>query len=267
MTQRGADQGLTEDAYNAFASIYDKFNEQNDYEAWLGDILLPELKHHGLEIGWALDVGCGTGRAFGPLLDRGWSIVGCDLSAGMLHEAARKHPQELQQSRVVLRRCDARELPAFQRSFDLVLMLNDVLNYLTEDGDLERCFGRVAGSLAPQGLACFDVNSLWLYEQNFTPAGHGEIRGRGWRWTPLSTEVQVGRTFEAQISGPGVETHVHRSRHRSIEEIDAALATAGLESVLIAGQREKDGKILLRVPAEEDGDLKTVFIARRKQGC
>lgn len=267
MTQRGTNQALAKDAYDAFAPIYDKFTEQNDYEAWLGEILLPELKEHGLEIGWALDVGCGTGRAFGPLLARGWHIVGCDLSAGMLHEAARKHPQSLQQLRLILRRCDARELPALPRSFDLVLMLNDVVNYLTEDGDLERCFEGIARNLAPRGLACFDANSLRLYEENFTPSGVSEIRDRGWHWNPLSTEVEVGGTFEAQISGPGVDTHVHRSRHRPIEEIDAALATVGMESVVIAGQREKDGKILMRAPADEGNDLKVVFVARRKQEC
>src|SRR5207253_1140635 len=108
----GTNRDPAEDAYDAFAPIYNRFNEQNDYETWLGQHLLPELKRHGLETGRALDVGCGTGKAFKPLLDRGWHIVGCDLSSGMLLEAARNHPQELKQSRLVLMRCDARELPA-----------------------------------------------------------------------------------------------------------------------------------------------------------
>jgi SAM-dependent methyltransferase len=265
LTQRGTDHGEAESAYDAFAPIYDRFNEQNDYEAWLGGVLLPKLQAHGLENGRALDVGCGTGMAFRPLIDRGWRVTGCDVSSGMLREAARKHADDLKEFRLDLRRCDVRVLPTFTRSFNLVLMLNDVVNYLTDEGDLERCFEGIARNLAPQGLACFDSNSLRLYRQNFTAAGSGEIRNRGWSWEPRSEQVEMGGTFEAQLSGPGVETHFHRSRHRSIQEIGTALTASGMESVAIAGQREENGKILLDEPADEQVDLKVVFIARRKR--
>ena len=76
-----------EATYDRFAPIYDEWNAQNDYEMWLGEALLPALEMHGLRKGWALDVGCGTGRAFLPLLARGWRVIGCDVSAGMLAEA------------------------------------------------------------------------------------------------------------------------------------------------------------------------------------
>lgn len=75
------DPALT--AYEAFASIYNDFNVSNDYEMWLGRGLLPELRKHGPRRRQALDIGCGTGRAFGPLLRRGWRVTGCDLSPAM----------------------------------------------------------------------------------------------------------------------------------------------------------------------------------------
>src|SRR6478609_7924970 len=78
-------------AYQAFAAVYNDFNAANDYEMWLGRVLIPELRKHGLrEGGHALDVGCGTGRAFRPLLSRGWRVYGLDLSPAMLELAAQE---------------------------------------------------------------------------------------------------------------------------------------------------------------------------------
>lgn len=114
----GVDPALL--AYEAFAPIYNDFTHANDYESWLGRTLLPELRKHGLrEGGRALDVGCGTGRAFRPLLDRGWQVHGCDLSPAMLEVAAREGGEE-----VTLQVADMRELPRLGE-FDLVLSLND----------------------------------------------------------------------------------------------------------------------------------------------
>jgi SAM-dependent methyltransferase len=85
----GTDPALV--AYEAFAAVYNDFNHSNDYEMWLGRALLPKLREHGLrEGGRALDVGCGTGRAFRPLLRRGWEVQGCDLSPAMLGLAAQE---------------------------------------------------------------------------------------------------------------------------------------------------------------------------------
>src|ERR1051325_1829180 len=66
--------------YDRFAPIYDAWNSQNDYEMWLGEALLPAIERCGLRKGRALDVGCGTGRAFPPLLARGWQAPGGDVS-------------------------------------------------------------------------------------------------------------------------------------------------------------------------------------------
>src|SRR6187200_3356587 len=135
-----ADRESTQEVYDRFAPVYDEFTSSNNYEMWLGEVLLPELEKHGLQKGWALDIGCGTGRAFDPLLDRGWKVVGCDASEGMLAKAAEKFGD-----RVPLIQADARELEPISpspdqsngESFQLALLLNEVINYFTEDGDLD----------------------------------------------------------------------------------------------------------------------------------
>lgn len=253
------------EAYDHMAPIYDVLNAQNDYEAWLGDVLLPELAALGLpgpseENASALDIGCGTGRAFDPLLARGWRINGVDVSAAMLREAAKHRAASKDEGRVCLTQGDARTLPVFEIPFDLVLALNDVINYLTEDGDLELCFGGVARNLAPRGLFCFDANSLGLMRLIFS----GERIGRGeWSWQgKRGQDVEPGGTFKAVLSGTGIAAHEHRQRHWKEDEIRTALASAGLICLARLGQREETGRIILSQSADEERDAKIIYIAR-----
>jgi SAM-dependent methyltransferase len=250
MTEKSA-----EEAYQAMASIYDDFNYRNDYEMWFG-ALLPELEKRGLNHGRLLDVGCGTGRAFEPMLRRGWEIQGCDLSSGMLAEARRKFGDA-----VALDVADARELPVYGE-FDLAWALNDVVNYLTEDGDLEQALSGIRANLAPAGMVLFDSNTLSLFRSDF---GSGDSEGMSvgdWTWRGLSSEVEAGGTYEAQISGAGVETHIHRERHYTVEEVGAAMVAAGLEPLVALGQQEIDGQVVLVDPPDERRDHKIIHIGR-----
>jgi SAM-dependent methyltransferase len=252
-----------EESYDRFAAVYDEANAQNNYEMWLGETLLPELEKHGLRKGWALDVGCGTGRAFEPLLERGWKVFGCDLSGEMLAEAERKFG-----SQVGLQKLDARELASVRPpaelpggKFDLILLLNDVVNYMTEDGDLEKAFDGVRRSLDPDhGLVAFDANTLSLFRHSFV-SGNLERDARGWEWQGLTDADASGPVFEARLSGEGIETHVHRQRHWTAEQVKGALEGAGLRCLAVLGQREGEGRILLDGSPDEERDHKVIYIA------
>ncbi|MGN6587525.1 MAG: methyltransferase domain-containing protein [Solirubrobacterales bacterium] len=255
----------TKVAYDRFASFYDEANAQNDYEMWVGEVLLPALEEHGLRKGWALDVGCGTGRAFEPLLARGWQIVGCDLSPGMLAEAARKFGSDIQ-----LLELDARDLPPLspgagppdEGSFDLVLLLNDVINYLTEFKDLELLFSGVRRNLnRDHGLFVFDANTVALFQANFASGLTEKMSEGGWEWRGLSEGAEPGGFFEARLSGRGAEPHVHRQRHWPVEQMTAALEASGLGCLAALGQREEDGRVLLSDEPDEERDSKVVYIA------
>lgn len=241
-------------AYNWFAPFYDAFNFRNDYEMWVG-VLLPELEKHGLREGRLLDIGCGTGRAFEPMLRRGWEIRGCDVSSGMLAQARRKFGDA-----VPLDQVDVRELPVIGE-FELVWALNDVVNYLIGDGDLERALAGMRANLAPGGLVLFDSNTLGLFEASFARGGSDEMSVGDWSWRGLSDEIEPGGTYEAQISGDGAETHVHRERHYPVEQVKAALAAAGLRSLAVLGQQEVDSRIELVEPPDERRDHKIIHVA------
>lgn len=242
-------------AYEAFAPIYDDFNHLNNYEMWLG-ALLPELERQGLRKGRLLDVGCGTGRAFEPMLRRGWEIVGCDLTPAMLAQARGKFGDA-----VPLEVADIRELPVFGE-FELVWALNDVINYLVGDGDLERALTGMRANLAPGGLVLFDADTLSLFESSFA-SGDDEWMSVGeWRWVGQADGVEAGGIFTAQVSGGDVEAHVHRERHWTADQVRAAMANAGLEMLTALGQREVDARVLLEQPPDEQRHYKVIYIAR-----
>jgi SAM-dependent methyltransferase len=246
------DPALT--AYEAFAAIYNEFNASNDYEMWLGRALLPELRKHGLrEGGRALDVGCGTGRAFGPLQRRGWRVIGCDLSPAMLTVAAKEGDGEVE-----LHLADMRRLPRIG-DFDLVLSLNDSVNYLLGDDDLAIALTRMEANLAEDGLLVFDVNSRSTYSSGI--AGEREVEHDGCRWVWTGRGEVAPSIFEAEITGDRlVEPIRHVERFRSERDVREAMQAAGLQMLAALGMSEADGEVLLTAPLDEDRDYKLVFI-------
>ncbi len=249
------------DAYDRYAAVYDECNADNDYELWLGRTLLTELEKLGLRKGWALDVGCGTGRAFDPLLARDWQVVGCDVSTAMLGEARKKS-----EGRVPLFEADARRLPRVGAGhglptgehFQLILLLNDVLNYILDENELRNVFAGIKRNLGSQGLVVFDVNTLALFREDYAP---GVVSDRDWKWQGRSSKFEPGAVYESLLSGRDVEAHVHRQRHWTGGQIRDALASADLCPRAALGQREEADRPVLSSSPDEDRDAKVIYIA------
>jgi SAM-dependent methyltransferase len=240
-------------AYDAFAPIYDDFNAQNDYESWFS-VLLPRLGDFGLETGKLLDVACGTGRAFAPMLRRGWDISACDISAGMIAKAKEKHEDEA----IAYDVADMTELPTYGE-FQLVWALNDPVNYLLADGDLQRALEAMGANLAADGLLAFDCNTLLLFQAAFG-TGEGLQRGDRWQWEGRG---EADGVYEANVSGDGVAAHTHKERHYSVPEVQRTLLNAGLQPLAALGQCEDDGQLLLTDAWDEERDHKIIHVARR----
>jgi len=244
--------------YEKFAQIYDEFNYRNDYEMWLGRKLLPELERRGLRTGRVLDVACGTGRAFQPLLDRGWEIHGSDISPSMLERAREQFGDSVSRLEVA----DMRELPIYGE-FELVLVLNDAVNYLTGDGELELALRAIRANLAADGLLLFDCNSLEMYRIAYEAVEDSVVNdGRTWTWTGLGREDESVPVYRTRIEGDGIEPIVNEERYFEIGEVEAALEAAGFEVVAALGQREEGEEVVLREPPDDDRDHKVVYIGR-----
>lgn len=242
-------------AYDAMAPIYDSFNAQNDYFSWF-NVLLPRLERLGLRgFGTLLDVACGTGRAVEPMQLRGWLVRGCDISSEMVERARAKHPD------VPFDVADMRELAVYRpEGFDLVWALNDPVNYLIGDGDLQLAIEAMGRNLAADGLLVFDCNTIALFADSFNIQG-GMQRGDSWTW---KARGEVDGVWEAELSGDGVETHVHRERHYSVPEVQRAILDAGLEPVAAMGQRETEDGLVIEDGWDEERDAKIVHVVRRR---
>ena len=246
-------------AYDAFAPHYDFFTASHDYEAWTAS-LAALLPHSAASRRRLLDVACGTGKSFVPMLRRGWSVVGCDASEAMLLEAARKAPG------IPLVACDMRRLPRLG-SFDVVWCLDDALNYLLDPGQLEQAFAGMRRNLAPGGALLFDVNTLATYRGFFASHSVVSAEDRVVVWEGLADpDFHAGGRAEAAVTafsrrGGGWQRTraLHRQRHHRPREISAALARAGLECLAVHGQG-LDGVPVTGL--DELHHTKAVYVAR-----
>jgi len=219
-------------AYEGFAKTYDAFTHGvYQYERWTGR-LLGQAERCGLEGNRLLDVACGTGLSFLPMLERGWQVTGCDLSPAMIEVARAKVGDEVE-----LHVADMRDLPLLGE-FDLVWSLNDSLNYLLSVEEMRSALRSMAPNLAPSGVLLFDLNTLLTFE-GFLRSETRTTGGKRFLWEGQSGEPGTpSAIYEARLSvdGEGAE-HIHRQRHFTEAEVLAAIEDAGLRCLSVLGER------------------------------
>lgn len=248
-------------AYEAIAPAYDDFTAHHDYDLWLGE-LLPKLEQHGLRGRRLLDVACGTGKSFIPMLEKGWEVTACDISPAMVAIAREKVGEQAEVSVA-----DMRDLPVFGE-FDAVFCLDDAVNYLLSGEELEQALAGMRRNLAPGGLLMFDVNTMEAYRNFFAEEVVVEANGRRMIWKGMSSpDAEPGTIAEASFevepidpaAGPPIPPELHRERHFPESEVRAALEAAGLEFVAVYGHHH-DG--IPKQPFDEAAHTKGVYFAR-----
>jgi len=248
-------------AYEAIAPVYDDFTAHHDYELWLGQLLALAEKHGLGEGRRLLDVGCGTGKSFIPMLAKGWEVTACDISAAMV-ELAREKVGDAAELSVA----DMRALPRLGE-FDLIWCLDDAVNYLLDTDELAGAMAGLRGNLGPGGLLIFDVNAIKTYRSFFAEEVVVERDGRRLIWRGLSDpDGAPGSVFEASFEvepeegggGIAIEPELHRQRHFTDAELRAALEGAGLRCLGLYGHDE-DG--IPRQPFDEAEHTKAIYVA------
>src|SRR6266516_970152 len=228
-------------AYELLAPFYDLYTHDYEHDRWLANIEAIALGH-GLTGHRLLDVGCGTGKSFVPMLARGYEVTACDISPGMVERA--REAGEASGAQVLV--ADARELPDLG-AFDLAMALDDALNYLLSDGELAMVFAGVARNLRPGGLFVFDLNTLLTYRQLFTRDMATEVGDAFFCWrgeerseelVPGSIAASVIEVFHSDGRGECWRRYSsrHVQRHHPPATVECLLHDAGLELLSRRGQ-------------------------------
>lgn len=244
-------------AYDALAPVYDDFTGNYQYERWTGR-LLEKAEEAGLRGDALLDVACGTGWSFMPMIDRGFRVTGCDISEEMLAIARRKAD-----GRANLLVADMRALPELGR-FDLVWAVNDPLNYLLSVEELRETLAGFKRNLAATGIGLFDINTLVMYRTLWSSEVVVEHDGRRliWQGRSLPDRVRPATVHEAsfEVAGEARSEHVHRQRHFPEREVLAAIEAADLTCEGVYGEQEGD----LFDGLDEETHTKAVYVCRPK---
>ncbi|HEX8083878.1 MAG TPA: class I SAM-dependent methyltransferase [Solirubrobacteraceae bacterium] len=245
--------------YDVLAPAYDTIVADYDYPRWL-DVIETIARRHGFRGRRVLDVACGTGASFMPLLERGHEVVGCDISYAML-ERARERAGDRD---VELHWADMRALPQLGE-FDLVLCLDDAINHLLGVDDVALALDGMARNLTAGGILVFDVNTLSALRAGVTADWTWKDEHRIVRWLGLGPrDLPPDGTGSARVTvldgGAPPRTTLIRERHHPVARLRSQVEAAGLELVAACGQRQG---IRVTETVDEERDDKALLFARR----
>jgi SAM-dependent methyltransferase len=248
-------------AYAVLAPAYDLLTAGYAYEPWLTAIERL-ARRHGLAGRRLLDVACGTGKSFLPMLERGFDVTACDISPEMALEAARKAD-----GRADVHVADLRALPVFGE-FDLVTCLDDAFNHLLGAEEVLAAFEGIRENLAPGGLLVFDVNTLTAYRRVPDVVVDGEDVMVRWRGAAAELDASGGQAEvvidvftreEDDLWRRSVSRQRHR--HHPVAELRQLAGDAGLEVAAVLGQLPG---AVIEDHLDETRHPKALFIVRRE---
>ena len=167
------------ESYRSFASVYDEFMDGTDYQQVADNIQdmitrygvsKPSQKRTGAseardvllaaEKNLVVDLACGTGKLTEILADRGYDVMGIDLSEEMLGMALERRDRLRHRTLYLCQ--DMRQFELYGTAGTFV-SVGDSVNYLLTDEDMVKLFKRVNTFLFPGGIFVFDFKTLYLY--------------------------------------------------------------------------------------------------------
>ena len=147
--------------YEDFSYIYDKLSFDLEYEKYSKNILRL-VDENNIDRDNMLELAAGSGMLTKYFFDEFKNIDALDISTDMLNVFANKYDSD----NVNLIYYDMVEFEN-PESYDLIVILLDSINYVTNPKDLEKLFSNCYKNLKPGGLLVFDINSEYKMREVF----------------------------------------------------------------------------------------------------
>lgn len=222
------------DAYTGFAEVYDLFMDDIPYGEWC-EYVAGLLAEYGIQDGLLLDLGCGTGKLTRRLADRGFDMIGIDLSEEMLEIARERSDPE----QILYLMQDMREFELYG-TVRAIVSICDSMNYLMGYEELVQVLGLANNYLDPGGIFLFDMNTLYKYETLLGEQTIAENREEGsFIWENYYDEEERINQYdltlfirqEGGLYRKYEETHYQYAF--DLKEVEQAVREAGMELVAI----------------------------------
>lgn len=141
--------------YNSFARGYDRLTDNIAYRQF-ADYYEAIFARQGISPELVLDLGCGTGTVTAMMAQRGYDMIGVDLSEEMLDIARTKTDKAL------FLQQDMTNFELYG-TVDVIYSALDAVNYVLWKRDLKRMFRLVNNYLNFGGLFVFDINTPYKF--------------------------------------------------------------------------------------------------------
>lgn len=145
--------------YKNFAYLYDELTFDVDYKQWADYIENLFAVHLKAKPSLIADLACGTGTMCNLLSDRGYDMIGIDLSYDMLNVAQEKSHGK----NILYLNQDITEFELYG-TVDAIICMLDGINHITDKKALESMFALVKNYLNPGGIFIFDINTQYKFE-------------------------------------------------------------------------------------------------------
>ncbi len=239
--------------YESLARVYDLLSYDFDYAAWTEryERLILKKKPDAREI---CDAGCGTGALTLRLCEKGYTLIGVDLSGEMLSVASDKARSS--GMRIPFVKQDMRSL-SLPHAVDAVICACDGVNYLTRPQGVLGFFKAARENLKGGGALAFDISSrskLITMARERLYAEETEECAYLWQ-NEYDEEAHILRmdlSFYIRSEDGKYErfTETHRQRAWTKAEITELLEQSGFCDI------EAEG--------EDDGEEKRIFFSAKK---
>jgi SAM-dependent methyltransferase len=225
-----------------YAATYDRVYAAKDYVREVDAVMQIVSEFARGRTARILDVGCGTGRHAALLAQKNFEVTGIDRSEEMLVRGKQRSEELNLQSKLTFHHGDARNFE-LGNSFDIALMMFNVLGYMVTNDDLMATLRNVRRHLREDGLFVFDIwygpalvsdppaetkQTLQVGEATIVRTASGRVRGHAQR-CDISISLQ-------EVDGERVvqsAEEFHQVRYFFPLEIDLALRAADFQLVAI----------------------------------